>query len=65
MDKPKRGWLRLQALPPYSLIPFGYFNQILKLIAFLPQQQVQILFTYGFVGVIAGFAKTWKPQYLV
>jgi hypothetical protein len=53
MDKPKRGWFYLQALPPYSLIPLGYFNQILEMIALLPQHQAQISCTFGFVGVIS------------
>jgi hypothetical protein len=32
------------------VIIFGYYKQVLGMIALLPQQQVQILSTFGFVG---------------
>jgi hypothetical protein len=35
------------------VIIFGYYKQVLGMIFLLPQQQVQISSTFGFVGVSA------------
>ena len=52
MAKTKKGGSPSRLTPFLPVIPFGYYKQVLGMIALLPQQQVQISSTFGFVGGI-------------
>ena len=59
-------WLKKRVGPPadspqYSLIPSGYYKQVLGMIVLL-LQQVQILSTFGFVGGIQKFETAFNVQ---